>query len=89
MSAYMSDRKFFPCRLLGRAPELSARAHAAGALVCGPVGDPQGPWGLGIVRAPDLEAVQAFTAKDPVIVAKLGFRAQVMPRLQAVLPSDL
>jgi uncharacterized protein YciI len=58
-------------------------------VVFGPVGDPQGPWGLGIVRAPDLDAVQAFTTRDPVIVAKLGFRMEILPMLQAVLPSDL
>ena len=58
-------------------------------VVFGPVADPQGPWGLGVLRAPDLAAVQAFTAQDPVIVANLGFRTEILPMLQAVLPSDL
>lgn len=58
-------------------------------VVFGPVADPTGAWGLGIVRAPDLVAVQAFTARDPVIVANAGFRTEVLPMLQAVLPSDL
>ena len=67
------------------------REHMRGGrvVIFGPVADPQGPWGLGIVRAAGLPEVQAFCAQDPVIAAERGFRAMVLPRLPATLPTDL
>ncbi len=58
---------------------------AAGrAIVFGPVADPNGAWGLGVVRAENLEAVKAFEANDPAIVSGRGFRYEVLPMLRAV-----
>ncbi len=58
---------------------------AAGrAVVFGPVADPAGPWGLGVVRAENLEAVKAFEAADPAILSGLGFRYEILPMLRAV-----
>jgi uncharacterized protein YndB with AHSA1/START domain len=63
-------------------------AMAAGnVVVFGPVGDPQGPWGMGVVRGADEAAVRAWTAKDPAILSGHGFRTEVLPLLQVVLPS--
>ena len=56
-------------------------------VVFGPVMDPQGPWGLGIVRMPDEAAVQAFQAGDPVTKSGLGFAYQVMWMPSPVLPT--
>ena len=56
-------------------------------VVFGPVGDPQGPWGMGVVRAADEAAVRAWTSKDPAILSGRGFRAEILRMLQAVLPS--
>jgi uncharacterized protein YciI len=49
----------------------------------GPVADPAGAWGVGIVRVKDEAAVHALKDHDPVVVSALGFRYEVlrMPRL--------
>lgn len=67
------------------------RQHLPGgtALVFGPVADPAGPWGLGIVRARDEAAVGELTAADPVIRAQRGFRYETLPLLQAMLAPGL
>jgi uncharacterized protein YndB with AHSA1/START domain/uncharacterized protein YciI len=60
-------------------------SKAGSALVFGPVGDPQGPWGLGIVRAADEAAAHALEASDPAILSGRGFRCELLPMLQAVV----
>jgi uncharacterized protein YciI len=57
---------------------------AGNVVVFGPVGDPEGPWGLGIVRAKDAAALQAFQAGDPVIKSGRGFRYVNLPMIRAV-----
>lgn len=54
------------------------------AVVFGPVADPKGGFGLGVIRAANLEEVKAFEAKDPAIASGRGFRYEVLPMLQAV-----
>jgi uncharacterized protein YndB with AHSA1/START domain len=54
------------------------------AIVFGPVADPKGPWGLGVVRVADEAELRAFEAGDPVIRAERGFRYEALPMLQAV-----
>jgi len=54
------------------------------AIVFGPVADPNGGFGLGVIRAESLDAVKAFEASDPAILAKSGFRYEVFPMLRAV-----
>lgn len=57
---------------------------AEGAVIAfGPVLDPQGPWGLGLVRAVDEAAVRAFEAGDPA-KTKLGMRYEILPMLALV-----
>lgn len=56
-------------------------------VVFGPVGDPKGVWGLGVVRAKDEAEVQALEENDPVILAQRGFSYERLPMLNAVLPS--
>jgi uncharacterized protein YndB with AHSA1/START domain len=58
--------------------------HAGNVVVFGPVGDPSGPWGLGVVRVADEAELRAFTAGDPAIRSERGFRYEVLPMLQAV-----
>jgi uncharacterized protein YndB with AHSA1/START domain len=55
------------------------------AIVFGPVADPAGPWGLGIVRAPDEAFVRELQAADPVISKGVGFHYETLPLLQAVV----
>jgi uncharacterized protein len=38
-------------------------------LIFGPVNDPKGGWGLGILDVKDAEAARALTRNDPVIIA--------------------
>jgi uncharacterized protein YciI len=53
------------------------------AIVVGPVLDPRGPWGVGIVEVPDEEAVQAIAADDPAIKSGIGLKYEIyeMPRV--------
>lgn len=55
------------------------------AIAFGPVADPNGPWGLGLVEAESAEAVKALEANDPAIRANAGFRYEVLPLLQGVV----
>lgn len=57
------------------------------AIAFGPVGDPQGAWGLGLVRARDEAAVRAFEAADPA-TTKLGMHYEVLPMLALVHAPD-
>ena len=68
------------------------RAHAAycgklleagKAIVFGPVADPKGFWGLGVLQLPDDADPQTIIADDPAIRANAGFDYQVMPMLRA------
>jgi uncharacterized protein YciI len=49
----------------------------------GPVMDPQGPWGVGIVSVGDAAELHELQANDPAIKASIGLRyeAYEMPRL--------
>lgn len=57
--------------------------HAGKALVFGPVADPAGIWGLGVLQLPDDADPQEIVANDPVTKANAGFTYQVMPMLRA------
>ena len=45
----------------------------------GPVADPDGPYGIGIVLAPDTAAAELLRDGDPVMRARLGFRTEIAP----------
>ena len=49
------------------------------AIVLGPVMDPAGAYGIGVIRAADAAAARAMVDDDPVIKAQLGFRVDVHP----------
>jgi uncharacterized protein YciI len=49
------------------------------AIVFGPVADPKGDWGVGIVDAADLAAVEALRDADPAILSGRGFRYEILP----------
>jgi uncharacterized protein YndB with AHSA1/START domain len=55
------------------------------AIVFGPVADPKGAWGVGIVRAADEAAVNSLRDADPAILSRRGFRYEVLPMLQAAV----
>ena len=53
------------------------------AIAFGPVMDPKGPWGVGIVSVRDRDELRALQENDPAIRAQIGLRyeAYEMPRL--------
>jgi uncharacterized protein YndB with AHSA1/START domain len=63
------------------------RGHlAAGtAIVYGPVADPKGGWGVGVVRVADEAEVQALVAADPAICAGRGMSYEVLPMMRAII----
>ena len=63
--------------------------RAGKALVFGPVADPAGAWGLGVLQLPDDADPQDIIANDPVVKAAAGFTYQVMPMLARRNARDL
>jgi uncharacterized protein YciI len=55
------------------------------AIVFGPVADPKGDWGVGIVAASDQAAVEAMRDADPAILSGRGFRYEILPMLRLVM----
>jgi uncharacterized protein YndB with AHSA1/START domain len=58
---------------------LTAKLAAGEVLAFGPVLDPAGAWGMGLVRAKDADAARALTAADPTILSNRGFRYEILP----------
>jgi uncharacterized protein YndB with AHSA1/START domain len=50
----------------------------------GPVTDPAGSWGVGIMRVSGLVEAEALTASDPVTLSGNGFSFEILPMPQAV-----
>jgi hypothetical protein len=58
---------------------------AAGkVIVFGPVADPKGAWGLGVLRVQDETEIASFEAGDPAIQKIPGMRYEVLPMITAV-----
>jgi uncharacterized protein YciI len=55
------------------------------AVAFGPVADPSGGYGIGIVELDDEADVNELERNDPTIESGLGFKYEVRPMLQAVL----
>jgi len=55
------------------------RQDAGEVLVFGPVLDPKGPYGMGIVVAADETGALTFAAADPAMKANIGFACEVHP----------
>jgi uncharacterized protein YndB with AHSA1/START domain len=55
------------------------------AIVFGPVADPKGAWGLGLVRAADEAEVRSLRDGDPAIRSGFGFSYEILPMMRAVL----
>jgi hypothetical protein len=70
---------------MGEHGEYWRRQLAAGkVIVFGPVADPNGPWGLGVLRLRDEAEIAAFQAEDPAVQKIPGMRYEVLPMLTAV-----
>ncbi len=55
------------------------------AIVFGPVSDPKGAWGVGIVEVDNEADVQALSKNDPTVKSGMNFRFEIYPMPQAVL----
>jgi len=64
------------------------RVEIGTVIAMGPVADPAGAWGVAIVEAPSLTALEAMQASDPAILSRSGFAYEnfLMPTI-AVRPS--
>jgi hypothetical protein len=58
--------------------------NALHSIVFGPVGDPKGPWGMGVLKVKSADEVAKYEAGDPVIKSNRGFKCEVTPMLAAV-----
>jgi uncharacterized protein YndB with AHSA1/START domain len=54
------------------------------AIAFGPVADPAGSWGVGILRTANPQEAQSLTENDPVMAADKGFRVEVFPMPNAI-----
>ncbi len=63
--------------------------NEGGVIAMGPVADPEGRWDVAILNAPSRERAEAWQAKDPVILAGLGFQYETfsMPAIR-VSPAE-
>lgn len=57
------------------------------ALAFGPVLDPKGAWGVGLLAVDDEAQLEALRDGDPAIRAGLGFRYEILPMPRIVLPA--
>ena len=64
----------------------SELAAAGSVLAFGPVADPAGPYGIGIIVAGDLAAAEALRDADPAVRSGRGFRTEIAPMLALVTP---
>jgi uncharacterized protein YciI len=55
------------------------------AVVFGPVADPKGPWGLGVIRVKSEEQMRKLVENDPAVLARIGASYEVLPMLNAVV----
>jgi uncharacterized protein YciI len=55
------------------------------ALLFGPVLDPKGVWGVGILAVEDEQALEALTTNDPAVKSGLGLRYEILPMARVVL----
>lgn len=57
-------------------------------LAFGPVQEPAGTYGIGIVLAEDLAEARAIADGDPASASPHGFRTEVAPMLSLVTPGE-
>lgn len=57
------------------------------AVAFGPVMDPAGPWGAGILSVRDPEELKAISAGDPAVASGVGMRHEFYPMPNAVVRS--
>jgi len=76
--------------LMGQhAAYLKAKQAKGTVVLFGPVGDPKGVWGLGILECTDETQARALTDNDPTVQSGQGFSYDVCPILSANLRASI
>jgi len=84
-ASFMQDMTEAERAIMGQHGEYWRRQLAAGkVIVFGPVADPKGPWGLGVLRAQDEAEVARFESEDPAVTSIPGMRYEVLPMVTAL-----
>ena len=65
------------------------KAEKGSAVIFGPVADPKGPWGLGIVDVADEAELHILLAADPAITSTIGMHYETYPMLRAIVRDSL
>jgi uncharacterized protein len=60
-------------------------AEKGTAIVFGPVADPDGVWGLGVLAVEEEKDVQFLTANDPVMKSELRATYKILPMPNVVI----
>jgi uncharacterized protein YciI len=63
----------------------SGKVATGNALLFGPVSDPAGGYGVGIMQADSLDAMNALRDADPAMQANVGFRYEIFPMPRLVM----
>ncbi len=66
----------------------SQLAEQRKALAFGPVDDPSGVYGIGIVLAEDETEAMALRDVDPALLSSHGFHTEIAPMLSLVTPTQ-
>jgi uncharacterized protein YciI len=86
-STFPADMTPAEAKLMDEHADYWRRQLAAGrALVLGPVMDPAGAYGIGVICAANDADAQALAAADPALQAGIGFRFEVHPMASALVP---
>jgi uncharacterized protein len=64
----------------------SELARTGSAVAFGPVDDPAGPYGIGILLVEDMRAAELVRDGDPAQASPHGFRIEISPMLSLVTP---
>ena len=83
---FMFDMSADERRVMGEHVAYWAKLLGDGVAVAfGPVADPKGGYGVGIVEVDTPDAVKALEANDPAIRGGIGMQYEVLPMLRALV----
>jgi hypothetical protein len=63
----------------------SGKVATGNALLFGPVADPAGGYGIGVMKAAGMDEMLALRDADPAMQAGVGFRYEIFPMPQVVV----
>jgi hypothetical protein len=63
----------------------AGKVATGNALAFGPVADPKGGYGIGIIKVSDPAEMDALRAADPAMQADIGFSYEVLPMPRLVM----